>query len=55
MNEILAAIVGGLSLVAVFCLGQFVQAFTSKKRKTEDMANLIIPERRNCTGNSFAP
>jgi hypothetical protein len=45
MNEILAALVGGFSLLAVFCLGQFVQAFTSKKRKTEDMANLIIPRR----------
>jgi hypothetical protein len=45
MNEIMAAFIGGLSLIAVFCLGQFVQAFTSKRRKTEDMANLIIPRR----------
>jgi hypothetical protein len=45
MNEITAALIGGFSLIAVFCLGQFVQAFTSKKRKTEDMANLIIPRR----------
>jgi hypothetical protein len=45
MNEILAALIGGFSLVAVFCIGQFTQASTSKKRKTEDMANLIIPRR----------
>jgi hypothetical protein len=45
MNEILAAFTGGLSLIVVFCLGQFIQVFTSKKRKTEDMANLIIPRR----------
>jgi hypothetical protein len=45
MNEIMAAFVGGFFLIAVFFLGQFVQAFTSKKRKTEDTANLIIPRR----------
>jgi hypothetical protein len=45
MNEILAALVGGCALIAVFCLGHFVQALTSRKRKTEDMANLIIPRR----------
>jgi hypothetical protein len=45
MNEIIAVFMGGFSLIAVFCLGQFVQVFTSMKRKTEGMANLIIPRR----------
>jgi hypothetical protein len=45
MNEITAAFIGGIFLMAVFCLGQFAHAFTSRKRKTEDMANLIIPRR----------
>jgi hypothetical protein len=44
-NEIIAAFIGGLFLIMVFCLGQCIQIFTSKKRKTEDMANLIIPRR----------
>jgi hypothetical protein len=45
MNEIMAALIGGFCLIIVFFLGQFLQAVTSKRRKTEDMANLIIPRR----------
>jgi hypothetical protein len=45
MNEIIAALIGGFCFIAVFLFGQFLQAVMSKRRKTEDMANLIIPRR----------
>ncbi|MDR0710420.1 MAG: hypothetical protein LBF77_10185 [Spirochaetaceae bacterium] len=39
------AIIGGLSGVLIFVISQLAFFFTSRKRKTEDMANLIIPRR----------
>jgi hypothetical protein len=45
MEQIIAAVVGGIFVIGAFGLGQFAHFITAKKRKMEDLANLIIPRR----------